>query len=125
VGYSILDERLKEQWRYERSAIGRNVDANPQAVAESHLLDLEEPFRQLQLPCKRDTRFCAEGETVAKKSTEQHAHAPGSRWVRRRQGADRVQTVEQEVWIDLGAKRPKFRLASVDLGLESAPLRLP
>src|SRR6185503_5237130 len=88
VRHGILDERLKKQRRYQHGAIHGNLDTDAQPVTESHLFDLEESFRELQLTCKRNAVLGSERETIAKEVTEQHTHAAGRRRIRGRQRAD-------------------------------------
>ena len=87
-------------------------------LAEAHLLDFEEPPGQRQLPADRDAIARAEREAVAKEVGEQQAHPAGRRRIQRRQRADRVQAVEQEVRVDLRAQRSQLRFTRQHLHLQ-------
>ena len=66
----------------------------------------------------------AEREALAKEVGEQQAHPARPRRIDRRQRADRVQAVEQEVRIDLRAQRSQLRLARQHLHLQPPALGL-
>ena len=72
----------------------------------------------------RDAIARAEREAVAKEVGEQQAHPAGRRRIRRRQRADRVQAVEQEVRIDLRAQRSQLRFTRQHLHLQPPALGL-
>ena len=71
---------------------------------------------------QRDPIARAERERLAQEVGEQQAHPPRRRGIGRRQRADRLQAVEQEMRIDLRAQRAQLGFPRQHLQLEAAPL---
>ena len=100
------------------------LDLVLEPVPEPHLLDGEEVLGEVQLLAERDLLARAQGQAAAQEVREKDAEAPGLVRLRRDQGVDRVEAVEEEVGVDLGPQRPQLRLPRGDLELEGAPLGL-
>ena len=121
----IFHERLQEQRRHRaigRARIAFTRDVEPRA--EPHLLDREEPLGERPLVGKRDAAARAEAKRVAQKIGEQEAHRARRGGIGRRERADRVQAVEDEVRIDLRAQRAQLGFAREQRLLERARFRL-
>jgi hypothetical protein len=108
----ILHQRLENELRNQRVA-NRRIDrpAHLQSVGKTHLLNRQVFFDELQLLLERDLLSLTATQHLPQDAAEQFQH---SRCVLRLlvpdEHGDRVQAVEQEVWIQLGAKRcePRF-----------------
>ena len=106
------------------SASGADGDLDVEPVAEADPLDRQEPLDQRQLARDGDARLAPERERLAQEVGEQQAHPPRRGRIDRRQRADRVQAVEQEVRVDLRAQRAQLGFAREHLHLQRAALGL-
>src|ERR671912_361569 len=118
VRHRILHQRLQQQWRNEAQTRVTDVNRHLQAVAETDAFDLQVLLDQRELTRQRNPFRGSKREALAKEVTQQDRHSSRSRWVSGRQGADRVQAVEQKVRIDLCAQRSKLRFLREHLGLQ-------
>jgi hypothetical protein len=93
-------------------------------VPEPHLLDREELLREVELLGEGDRLARAHGEAPPQEVGETHREPPRLLRLRRDERVDRVEAVEEEVGVDLGAQRAELGLARRDLELERPPLGL-
>ena len=114
----ILDQRLEDERRHPGGAeVGGHVDPDVEALGEARFLDVEIELLELDLLGEGDVLARIEREARAEEGGEVDDHrlrflvAP-----RHDQRGERVQGVEQEVRVDLVAKRPELRLLGVALG---------
>ena len=121
----IFHQWLQQQRRHGTSSRVRIAFARDrEARAEPHLLDGKEPLGERPFICKRNAAARPEAERVAEKIGEQQAHRSRGGGISRRQRADRMQTVENEVGIDLRAQRAQLGLPREKRLLERAGFRV-
>ena len=121
----ILDERLKQQRRHEHATIDGNLDATRKPSPNR----TRSISRNRSASCSSRVSVMRSSDPRARLSRKK---SPSSTHMRRAAGGSAVVSALIEcrllkrkcgsIW---AAKRSKFRLARVDLRLESAPLRLP
>jgi hypothetical protein len=122
----VLDERLQQQGRHPALCRrGVHVALDLQALAEPDLLDAEKLIGEGKLVGERDPIAHADRERVAEKIRQEDAHPPCAGGVDRRQRADRIQAVVEEMRIELRAQRAQFGVARHDFELQLPPLGLP
>jgi hypothetical protein len=126
VGDRVLDQRLEEERRHQARE-RRFLDARgeSQAGPEPHLLDGEEVRGQGELLRERDAIPRAQGEAAPQELAEQDAHLPRFLRAAADEGIDRVQAVEEEMGMDLGAQGAQLGLAREDLEAQGFRLRAP
>ena len=73
---------------------------------------------------QRDLVAAAEADAVAEEIGQQDAHPAGAGLIAADERCDRMQAVEQEVRVDLGAQRRELRVARQDVELEAPRLGL-
>jgi len=110
VLHRVLDQRLEDQVR-DRVLEARRVDArlDAQPVAETSALDVEVGARHLELVGKRHEVQLAVSQHVAEHLRQPLDARLGSVGVGADELRDRVQAVEEEVRVDLGAQRGELR----------------
>jgi len=116
VGDGILHERLKEQRRHagrQRRLI--DVARHLQSIAEADLLDGEESIGQRELIAERNPRQRAGVQRTAKEFRQQHTHSSRAAGVGAGERRNRIQTVVQEMRIELCPERAQFRIPRVRL----------
>ena len=123
VPHGVLDERLKDQRRHgDRRRVGRDVSRDGESCAEPDALHAKILLGQRDLARQRDARLAAQRQAVAQKLREPQTHRARLVAIHRHQADDGVQTVEQEMRIDLRAKRAQLGVALRHLRFERAAL---
>jgi hypothetical protein len=111
VPHRILDEGLEKEARDERgSEIVGEIDHNRQPVREAHQLDPEIELLEGDLVGEANLLERIDGESGAEEFRQVEKHRLRLPAVLFHQAGDGIQGVEQEVRIDLVAKRPDLRL---------------
>ena len=132
VRHRVLDDRLQQQRRHQARAgvAGADVDA----AADRRSGRVRSPGTARRAASSRSSVMRASDPSARlsrRKSAEQQAHAAAPGRIGRRQRADGVQAVEQEMRIDLRAQRSQLGLAREHLDLQrlaappAATLRTP
>ena len=100
----VLRERLQQQGRHQRIVQpGRDVPVHGQAIAQARLFDLQVMPQQAQFFFQRHLVRVAPLQAAAQQLAQAHQHAVGGARIAMDGFRDRIQGVEQEVWIDLRA----------------------
>jgi hypothetical protein len=105
----VLDDRLEDQRGHERRVRARRDVEPHDQILVAQLLDLEIGPLQLDLGGERDLvgRVGGKPEAAGSGRACDHLVGPGDAPVEHQRG-DRVQTVEQEVRVDLAVQRAKL-----------------
>ena len=100
--HRILDERLQNHWRHERVAKRRvGVDRRYEPALKPDAEDLEIPLDRAELAGERDFGFGRRLERAAQQLAQSSDHAAHALGIAIDERGDRVQCVEQEMWIEL------------------------
>jgi hypothetical protein len=106
----VFNERLENEIRDERvieQSIG--LDGDLEVVLKAHFHDVQIPSQHLELAGEGDLLLVAL-EGVAKEIAEPRDHAPHAARVLFHERGDRVQRIEQEMWVELGAQCVQTRI---------------
>ena len=122
----VFHQRLEQQRRHRRVA-GRRVEAlrYRQLLREADLLDGEVGADQRQLLAQGDGAALDQAQAAAEEVGEHQRHPPRRRGVAPGERGDGVETVEQEVGVNLGPERPQLGLAGEHAHLERPALGRP
>ena len=90
-----------------------DIDLDPQSRPKTHLFDVQISARKRQLLTPRNCLPLAQPQRVAQEVGEANAHFARAVRGRGGEGRDGVETIEQEVRIDLRFERAQFRVACV------------
>ena len=126
VGDRVLDQRLQEERRHQaRERRFLDSRGESQAGPEPYLLDGEEVRGQGELFGERHAIARPQGQAAPQELAEEDAHLPRLLRAAADEGVDRVEAVEEEMGMDLGAQGAQLRLAREDLEAEGLRLRAP
>src|SRR5690606_15200048 len=101
----ILDEGLKDQRRYAHLPdLACHIEACTQPLTETHALDREKGLNQGHLLGQCDRLLARQCQTLAKELRHQETHLTSGRCVLTDERGDGVQTVEQEMRVELRAE---------------------
>jgi len=119
----VLHQRLQDHRRHQ--AVGRiagHVVLKGETRPEAHPLHRQEGTHQRDLLRQRHLALGIHAQAAAEEVRQLQGHATRRRRIDRGQGADRIQAVEQEVRVDLGAQHAQFGFLGRQLHFEFAPL---
>lgn len=121
VGDGVFNERLEKQRRKLDGFRGfLNAFFHLEARAEANFFDGQIAMEEREFVGEREAGFFAEAESHAEKFGKENAHFAGFGGVHAGEGADGVETVEEEMGIDLSAEGFQFGVASENAGFEGA-----
>ena len=107
---AVLDQRLQQHSRHhDIQRVLCNLLHDLQLITETHHLDIQVVVGELQLLPQRQERLTVL-QQHAQNIRQLHNHLPRQLRLRAHQRSDRVQRVEQKVWIDLSLQRIQPRL---------------
>ena len=117
VAKRVLDQRLQDERRHERGAdVGIDVPRHVQPIAKAYELDVDEASEVAQLVGERNLGRHLAVERRAKQIAESREHVDGGVVLSfPDETGDRIQRIEQEVRIELHAKRMDARLREIQL----------
>ena len=111
VLHRILHKRLQKQRRKrERAKIVGNVRMHLKAFSETGHLDLQVVEHEIEFLAQGGGFLIADVYVTAKELRKEKAHLAGTVGMQRRERTDGVETVEEEMRIDLGPERTQFGL---------------
>ena len=112
----VLDERLQNQpWDLGVERFRIDLVADRQPILEADLFDLEILLQELELLLKRHGRCAGTVEGKAEEIAEAADHAIGGIRIRMHERRDRVQRVEEEMWVEFSLQRLQLCLHQLRL----------
>src|SRR5437868_7960026 len=106
VAFWVLDYRLENQVGESRlESFGLDIHLHRHSILKSYALDFEITLEKLELFVKRDFLFARIFQRQSKKVAEPGYHRVGGACVFIHERGDRIQSVEQEVRMQLHLER--------------------
>src|ERR1700747_1585374 len=107
----VLYQRLNKERRHQReSNIGRNLRLKSKLIAETNLLDRKIVFEERHLFNQRDLLLVLRFQRKPEQVAQVLDHAPRQLWITLHMRRNRVERIEQKMWIELHTQRIQPRL---------------